>query len=174
MSIRDKRLTKDLALFTGLTLLCEGAEEEFNLCGETYKGYTTKVSVTDHNGNFHVFYIPPNFPFGDPPVHVINGVMDRSFVRHRERQPGYTGPFTKMERGWAPSCRLNSLVHDDIRLKVKKLSEITDTDIGDPCRIIINIGYCNQANSGHEGYPHRFISGTDEQDLYIQLNRVMH
>lgn len=165
---RDTRLMRD----AGLAPVIQTEDiEDLNLFNLELRGFAARVTVSAENGDVHTFLLYPDFPF-KAPIHLINGILDRSFIS----MPGRGGSnYTNLPHGivpssWSPALKLSWMLYHP-RLSVKKLSGITAEDIGSSRYIIINIGYCNTANSSCPGYPHRYMSEeNDANDLHILID----
>lgn len=140
------------------------------IVAEEHDGFAAEIMVISANGDVHVFMLPPQFPF-KMPYHIINGIVDRSFVPVTGSTSNYTGlPYGMEPSRWSPATRLEMMLYNP-RLSVKKLSDITAKDIGKPHHIIVNVGYCNSMSGTTPGYPHRYISGeNDPEDLHILID----
>lgn len=170
----QKRLKRDTGLMskTGLepVIITEDIGD-MNLFGMELSGFAARVTVKVKNGDVHTFLLYPKFPF-KAPIHLINGVLDRSFILVQGRGgSSYTDlPYGMEPATWSPASPLDIMLYHS-QLSVKKLSDITSIDIGNPRYIIINIGYCNSVNHSCPGYPHRFLTEENStEDLHVLID----
>ena len=133
-------------------------------------GFSAQIGVVGSNGDYHIFFLYPEYPF-KAPIHLINGVLDRSFMSIDKANISI---YISLPSGyepvkWLPTLPLDRLLYPSFSLK--KMSDITAHDIGDPSNIVINIGYCNNVNSSSPGYPHRFIAKeNDRNNLHLLID----